>query len=165
MLSYILGGVTLINFLFLVFIGGEKNGLLFMPHKIDGQLRWMIQEVSHRFHLIPQMVVEELHWWTRDFEIESVVIEYGIVAGRRVIAKLNFMNLLDGHIFNGRACVVEFATPQTIRQMEASYMNRITQPQPHRMQLQTWVGKNLAESLVNIFLSIYFSFSLQKWKV
>ncbi|KAG6435659.1 hypothetical protein SASPL_100534 [Salvia splendens] len=113
-----------------------------------------------------KVLVGELHWWTRDLDIESVVIQYGRVKEIRFFGEwvngkskgycqVEFYDSaaasackdgMNGHIFYGRACVVEFVTPQTIRQMEASYMNRTygqaqLQPQPQpQPQLQ---GRNL----------------------
>ncbi|PIN17772.1 mRNA cleavage factor I subunit/CPSF subunit [Handroanthus impetiginosus] len=90
------------------------------------------------------LFVGELHWWTTDAELESVLIQYGKVkeikffderaSGKsKGYCQVEFYNPaaaaackdgMNGHIFNGRACVVAFATPQTIKQMGASYMNK-----------------------------------------
>ncbi|KAL1565237.1 cleavage and polyadenylation specificity factor subunit 6-like [Salvia divinorum] len=90
------------------------------------------------------LFVGELHWWTTDSEIESVLIQFGKVkeikffderaSGKsKGYCQVEFYDYaaasackegMNGHIFNGRACVVAFATPQTIRQMGASYTNK-----------------------------------------
>ncbi|KAL3825497.1 hypothetical protein ACJIZ3_021526 [Penstemon smallii] len=94
------------------------------------------------------LFVGELHWWTTDSELESVLIQYGKVkeikffderaSGKsKGYCQVEFYDPaaaaackegMNGHLFNGRACVVAFATPQTIRQMGSSYGNK-TQPQ------------------------------------
>ncbi|KAL7171626.1 hypothetical protein ACSBR2_036314 [Camellia fascicularis] len=93
--------------------------------------------------------VGELHWWTTDAEIESVLSQYGRVkeikffderaSGKSkgycqvefydAVAAAACKEGMNGHIFNGRACVVAFASPQTIKQMASSYMNK-NQVQP-----------------------------------
>lgn len=103
------------------------------------------------------LFVGELHWWTTDAEIESVLTQYGNVkeikffderaSGKsKGYCQVEFFDPaaaasckegMNGHIFNGRACVVAFATPQTIKQMGSSYMNKTqnqvqTQPQGRR---------------------------------
>ncbi|XP_047971839.1 cleavage and polyadenylation specificity factor subunit 6-like [Salvia hispanica] len=103
------------------------------------------------------LFVGELHWWTTDSEIESVLIQFGKVKEIKFFderscgkskgyCQVEFYDSaaasackegMNGHIFNGRACVVAFATPQTIRQMGASYTNK-TQGQT-QSQLQ---GRN-----------------------
>lgn len=90
------------------------------------------------------LFVGELHWWTTDAEIESVLIQYGKVkeikffderaSGKsKGYCQVEFYDSgaasackegMNGHIFNGRACVVAFATPQTIKQMGSSYTNK-----------------------------------------
>ncbi|KAL6567875.1 hypothetical protein OROGR_001543 [Orobanche gracilis] len=90
------------------------------------------------------LFVGELHWWTTDADLESVFIRYGKVkeikffderaSGKsKGYCQVEFYDPsaasackegMNGHIFNGRACVVAFATSQTIKQMGASYMNK-----------------------------------------
>ncbi|KAK4487578.1 hypothetical protein RD792_005774 [Penstemon davidsonii] len=97
------------------------------------------------------LFVGELHWWTTDSELESVLIQYGKVkeikffderaSGKsKGYCQVEFYDPaaaaackegMNGHLFNGRACVVAFATPQTIRQMGSSYGNKTqSQAQP-----------------------------------
>ncbi|CAH9117398.1 unnamed protein product [Cuscuta europaea] len=102
------------------------------------------------------LFVGELHWWTTDADIESVLIQYGKVkeikffderaSGKsKGYCQVEFYDPasasackdgMNGHIFNGRACVVAFATPHTIKQMGASIINNKTptqvQTQPHQ---------------------------------
>ncbi|GLT32279.1 hypothetical protein SLA2020_069560 [Shorea laevis] len=90
------------------------------------------------------LFVGELHWWTTDAELESACSQYGRVkeikffderaSGKsKGYCQVEFYDLgaaasckegMNGHVFNGRACVVAFASPQTLKQMGASYMNR-----------------------------------------
>lgn len=90
------------------------------------------------------LFVGELHWWTTDTELESVLTQYGKVkeikffderaSGKsKGYCQVEFSDPaaaaackegMNGHVFNGRACVVALATPQTIKQMAASYMNK-----------------------------------------
>ncbi|EYU30596.1 hypothetical protein ABFS82_11G064100 [Erythranthe guttata] len=89
----------------------------------------------------PMIYVGELHWWTTDAEVESVLIQYGRVkeikffderaSGKsKGYCQVEFYDPaaatackdgMQGHIFNGRACVVTYANPQTSKQMGASY--------------------------------------------
>ncbi|GAV59792.1 RRM_1 domain-containing protein [Cephalotus follicularis] len=103
------------------------------------------------------LFVGELHWWTTDAEIESILSQYGRVkeikffderaSGKsKGYCQVEFYDSaaaaackegMHGYVFNGRACVVAFASPQTLRQMGASYINRNqsqpqTQPQGRR---------------------------------
>ncbi|KAJ0038113.1 hypothetical protein Pint_23601 [Pistacia integerrima] len=95
------------------------------------------------------LFVGELHWWTTDAELESVLSQYGRVkeikffderaSGKsKGYCQVEFYDSgaaaackegMNGFVFNGRACVVAFASPQTLKQMGASYMNK-NQGQP-----------------------------------
>ncbi|XP_057949412.1 uncharacterized protein LOC131144655 [Malania oleifera] len=90
------------------------------------------------------LFVGELHWWTTDAELESVLSQYGRVkeikffderaSGKsKGYCQVEFYDLaaaaackerMNGHVFNGRACVVAFASPQTLKQMGASYLSK-----------------------------------------
>lgn len=90
------------------------------------------------------LFVGELHWWTTDGEIEDVLSQYGRVkeikffderaSGKsKGYCQVEFYDAtaaatckegMNGHVFNGRACVVAFASPQTLKQMGASYVNK-----------------------------------------
>ncbi|CAI0552717.1 unnamed protein product [Linum tenue] len=90
------------------------------------------------------LFVGELHWWTTDAELESVCSQYGRVkeikfyderaSGKsKGYCQVEFYEAvsaaackegMNGFMFNGRACVVAFASPQTMKQMAASYMNK-----------------------------------------
>uniref|UniRef100_A0A7C9AZK5 RRM domain-containing protein n=1 Tax=Opuntia streptacantha TaxID=393608 RepID=A0A7C9AZK5_OPUST len=97
------------------------------------------------------LFVGELHWWTTDAELESVLSQYGKVkeikffderaSGKsKGYCQVEFYDAgaaaackegMNGHIFNGRACVVAFASPQTLKQMGAAYASKNPpQPQP-----------------------------------
>ncbi|KAL9246539.1 hypothetical protein vseg_020060 [Gypsophila vaccaria] len=97
------------------------------------------------------LFVGELHWWTTDVEIESVLSQYGKVkevkffderaSGKSKgycqvefydsIAAASCKEGMNGYMFNGRACVVTFASPQTLKQMGTAYANKNPQqPQP-----------------------------------
>ncbi|KAK1272042.1 hypothetical protein QJS04_geneDACA004231 [Acorus gramineus] len=113
----------------------------------------------------PQAVIEngptmlfvgELHWWTTDAELEAACSRFGRVkeikfyderaSGKSKgycqvefydgVAAAACKEGMNGHAFNGRSCVVAFASPQTLRQMGAAYMNKNqmqAQPQGRRM--------------------------------
>ncbi|CAN6464346.1 unnamed protein product [Victoria cruziana] len=90
------------------------------------------------------LLVGELHWWTTDAELEGELSKYGKVkeikffderasgkskgycqaefydAGAAAACKEG----MNGHVFNGRACVVVFASQQNLRQMGAAYLNK-----------------------------------------
>ncbi|KAJ4961705.1 hypothetical protein NE237_021615 [Protea cynaroides] len=103
------------------------------------------------------LFVSELHWWTTDAELESVLSQYGRVkeikffderaSGKsKGYCQVEFFDpaataackeRMNGHVFNGRSCVVNFATPQTLKQIGAAYMNKTqaqaqSQPQGRR---------------------------------
>ncbi|KAK2972188.1 hypothetical protein RJ640_030733 [Escallonia rubra] len=98
---------------------------------------------------VTMLFVGELHWWTTDAELENVLSQYGRVkeikffderaSGKsKGYCQVEFYDSaaaaackegMNGYVFNGRACVVAFASPQTIKQMGASYMNK-SQAQP-----------------------------------
>ncbi|XP_050205104.1 uncharacterized protein LOC126655140 [Mercurialis annua] len=88
--------------------------------------------------------VGELHWWTTDAELENVLSQYGRVkeikffdekaSGKsKGYCQVEFYDAaagaackegMNGHLFNGRPCLVAFASPQTLKQMSNSYMNK-----------------------------------------
>ncbi|KAF5741121.1 cleavage and polyadenylation specificity factor subunit 6 isoform X1 [Tripterygium wilfordii] len=90
---------------------------------------------------LTMLYVGELHWWTTDAELESVLSQYGRVkeikffderaSGKsKGYCQVEFYDPnaaaackegMNGHLLNGRACVVAFASPQTLKQMGASY--------------------------------------------
>ncbi|XP_010556354.1 PREDICTED: RNA-binding motif protein, X-linked-like-2 [Tarenaya hassleriana] len=90
------------------------------------------------------LFVGELHWWTTDAELESVLSQYGRVKeikffDERACGKskgycqVEFYDAavasackegMNGYIFSGRACVVAFASPETLKQMGASFTGR-----------------------------------------
>ncbi|KAI3763501.1 hypothetical protein L2E82_13405 [Cichorium intybus] len=90
------------------------------------------------------LFVGELHWWTTDAELENVLTQYGRVkeikffderaSGKsKGYCQVEFHESssaaackegMNGYLFNGRPCVVAFASPQTIRQMGANYANK-----------------------------------------
>ncbi|KAG2708027.1 hypothetical protein I3760_05G172500 [Carya illinoinensis] len=111
------------------------------------------------------LFVGELHWWTTDAELESALSQYGRVkeikffderaSGKskgycqvefyEAAAASSCKEGMNGHVFNGRACVVAFASPQTLKQMGASYVNKNqpqTQSQPQgRRPMNDGVGR------------------------
>eukprot|EP01018_Ginkgo_biloba_P024468 Gb_11742 [translate_table: standard] len=90
------------------------------------------------------LFVGELHWWTTDAELESVLSEYGRVKDVRFFdekasgkckgyCQVEFYDHeaaaackegMNGHVFNGRPCVVAYASPHTVRQMGAAQVNK-----------------------------------------
>ncbi|OVA17614.1 RNA recognition motif domain [Macleaya cordata] len=104
------------------------------------------------------LFVGELHWWTTDAELEGVLSQYGRVkeikffderaSGKsKGYCQVEFYEPgaaaackegMNGYVFNGRACVVAFASPQTLKQMGAAYLNKTqvqaqSQPQGRRI--------------------------------
>eukprot|EP00252_Welwitschia_mirabilis_P019265 TRINITY_DN4410_c0_g1_i1.p1 TRINITY_DN4410_c0_g1~~TRINITY_DN4410_c0_g1_i1.p1 ORF type:complete len:614 (-),score=166.43 TRINITY_DN4410_c0_g1_i1:744-2585(-) len=95
------------------------------------------------------LFIGELHWWTTDAELEAELNKYGQVkelkfydekaSGKsKGYCHVEFFEAsaaaackhgMDGHVFNGRACVVDFATPNSIRQMGAAQGNKAQQGQ------------------------------------
>ncbi|ONI30252.1 hypothetical protein PRUPE_1G240200 [Prunus persica] len=111
------------------------------------------------------LFVGELHWWTTDAELESVLSQYGRVkeikffderaSGKsKGYCQVEFHDPaaatackegMDGYLFNGRACVVAFASPQTLKQMGASYLSKsqgqTQSQQPGRRPMNEGVGR------------------------
>ncbi|CAB4264238.1 unnamed protein product [Prunus armeniaca] len=111
------------------------------------------------------LFVGELHWWTTDAELESVLSQYGRVkeikffderaSGKsKGYCQVEFHDPaaatackegMDGYLFNGRACVVAFASPQTLKQMGASYLSKsqgqTQSQQPGRRPMNDGVGR------------------------
>ncbi|KAJ0989430.1 hypothetical protein J5N97_007786 [Dioscorea zingiberensis] len=90
------------------------------------------------------LFVGDLHWWTTDAELESVMSQYGRVkeikffderaSGKskgycqvefyESVAAAACKEGMNGYLFNGKPCVVTFASPQTLKQMASGYMNK-----------------------------------------
>eukprot|EP00252_Welwitschia_mirabilis_P022952 TRINITY_DN6372_c0_g1_i1.p1 TRINITY_DN6372_c0_g1~~TRINITY_DN6372_c0_g1_i1.p1 ORF type:complete len:589 (-),score=118.20 TRINITY_DN6372_c0_g1_i1:1054-2820(-) len=90
------------------------------------------------------LFIGELHWWTTDAELEAELEKYGKVKELKFYdekasgkskgychaeffepsAAASCKHGMNGHVFNGRACVVDFASPNTVRQMGAAQMNK-----------------------------------------
>ncbi|CAO2829378.1 unnamed protein product [Amaranthus hypochondriacus] len=107
------------------------------------------------------LFVGELHWWTTDAELESVLSQYGKVkeikffderaSGKsKGYCQVEFFDAaaaaackesMNGHIFNGRACVVAFASSQTLKQMGASYASK----NPQQPQSQPQGRRNVTD--------------------
>ncbi|XP_021746718.1 cleavage and polyadenylation specificity factor subunit 6-like [Chenopodium quinoa] len=107
------------------------------------------------------LFVGELHWWTTDAELESVLSHYGKVKDVKFFderasgkskgyCQVEFYDAsaaaackegMNGHNFNGRACVVAFASPQTLKQMGAAYASK----NPQQPQSQPQGRRNVTE--------------------
>ncbi|KAG1363750.1 RNA-binding protein cabeza [Cocos nucifera] len=91
------------------------------------------------------LFVGELHWWTTDADLEAEVSKYGQLkevkfydekaSGKsKGFCQVDFYDPvaaaackegMHGHVFNGRPCVVAFASPHTVRRMgEAQLKNQ-----------------------------------------
>ncbi|XP_042498717.1 cleavage and polyadenylation specificity factor subunit 6-like [Macadamia integrifolia] len=90
------------------------------------------------------LFVSELHWWTTDAELESMLSQFGRVkeikffderaSGKsKGYCQVEFFDPaaaaackegMNGYVFNGRACAVNVATSQTLKQIGAAYMNK-----------------------------------------
>lgn len=109
------------------------------------------------------LFVGELQWWTTDAELEAALSEYGRIKNLKFFeekasgkskgyCQVEFFDSqaarvckekMDGRVFNGRACVVAFASPQTIKQMGAAQVGK-NQANPQN-QSQGGQGKKAAE--------------------
>ncbi|KAL2942975.1 Nipped-B-like protein B [Bienertia sinuspersici] len=99
------------------------------------------------------LFVGDLHWWTTDAELEAELVKYGVVkevkffdekaSGKsKGYCQVEFYDPaaasackegMNGHIFNGRPCVVAFASPYTVKRMGEAQVNRnqqVSQQQP-----------------------------------
>ncbi|XP_019245676.1 PREDICTED: cleavage and polyadenylation specificity factor subunit 6-like isoform X2 [Nicotiana attenuata] len=90
------------------------------------------------------LFVGDLHWWTTDAELEAELSKYGTVKEVKFFdekasgkskgycqaefhepaAATACKEGMNGHVFNGRACVVAFASPFTVKRMGEAQMNR-----------------------------------------
>lgn len=90
------------------------------------------------------LFVGDLHWWTTDAELEGELSKYGPVkevkffdekaSGKsKGYCQVEFYDpaaatackeRMNGHLFNGRPCVVAFASPYTVKRMGEAQVNR-----------------------------------------
>ncbi|KAL8033411.1 hypothetical protein ABFX02_13G157300 [Erythranthe guttata] len=90
------------------------------------------------------LFVGDLHWWTTDAELESELCKYGPVkevkffderaSGKsKGYCQVEFYDPgaatackegMNGHLFNGRACLVAYASPYTVKRMGEAQVNR-----------------------------------------
>ena len=90
------------------------------------------------------LFVGDLHWWTTDAELETELSRYGPVkevkffdekaSGKsKGYCQVEFFDPsaatackegMNGHVFNGRPCVVAFASPFTVKKMGEAQINR-----------------------------------------
>ncbi|GKV14647.1 hypothetical protein SLEP1_g25487 [Rubroshorea leprosula] len=127
----------------------------------------MVNENQIRPHVengSTMLFVGELHWWTTNAELESACSQYGRVnkikfyderaSGKsKGYCQIEFYDPgaaasckkgMNSHVFNGRACVLAFASSQTLKQMGASYMNRTegqSQSQSQGKRMNNGLGK------------------------
>lgn len=96
------------------------------------------------------LFVGDLHWWTTDAELEAELVKYGPVkevkfydekaSGKsKGYCQVEFYDPnaatackegMHGHVFNGRPCVVAFASPYTVKRMGEAQVNRNQQINP-----------------------------------
>ncbi|KAI3755930.1 hypothetical protein L1987_55740 [Smallanthus sonchifolius] len=96
------------------------------------------------------LFVGDLHWWTTDAELESELCKYGHVkevkffdekaSGKsKGYCQVEFYDPsaatackdgMNGHVFNGRPCVVAFASPYSVKRMGEAQVNRNQQMAP-----------------------------------
>ncbi|XP_021740705.1 cleavage and polyadenylation specificity factor subunit CG7185-like [Chenopodium quinoa] len=99
------------------------------------------------------LFVGDLHWWTTDAELETELVKYGNVkevkffdekaSGKSkgycqvefydAAAALACKEGMNGHVFNGRPCVVAFASPFTVKRMGEAQVNRNQQTTPQTL--------------------------------
>ncbi|KAL5548625.1 hypothetical protein UlMin_003856 [Ulmus minor] len=90
------------------------------------------------------LFVGDLHWWTTDAELEAELCKYGPVkevkffdekaSGKsKGYCQVEFYDPaaatackegMNGHVFNGRPCVVAFASPYSVKRMGEAQVNR-----------------------------------------
>ncbi|XP_031104898.1 cleavage and polyadenylation specificity factor subunit CG7185 [Ipomoea triloba] len=90
------------------------------------------------------LFVGDLHWWTTDAELEAELCKYGPVkevkffdekaSGKsKGYCQVEYFDPsaatackegMNGHVFNGRPCVVAFASPYTVKKMGEAQLNR-----------------------------------------
>ncbi|XP_008227165.1 PREDICTED: uncharacterized PE-PGRS family protein PE_PGRS54 [Prunus mume] len=90
------------------------------------------------------LFVGDLHWWTTDAELEAELCKYGPVkevkffdekaSGKSKgycqveffdpVAATACKDGMHGHVFNGRPCVVAFASPYSVKRMGEAQVNR-----------------------------------------
>ncbi|KAE8716032.1 putative ccaat-binding transcription factor subunit A [Hibiscus syriacus] len=90
------------------------------------------------------LFVGDLHWWTTDAELESELCKYGPIKEVKLFdekasgkskgyCQVEFYDPsaatackegMNGHMFNGRPCVVAFASPFTVKKMGEAQLNR-----------------------------------------
>eukprot|EP00249_Psilotum_nudum_P013531 c24381_g1_i1 orf=55-2307(+) len=108
------------------------------------------------------LFVGELQWWTTDAELEAALSEYGRIKNVKFFeerasgkskgyCQVEFFDHaaaaackegLNGRVFNGRPCLVAFASPAVVQQMGYAQVNKAqaqlqaqqAQSQPRRMQ-------------------------------
>ncbi|XP_020107041.1 cleavage and polyadenylation specificity factor subunit 6 [Ananas comosus] len=107
------------------------------------------------------LFVGELHWWTTDSDLESILMQFGRVkeikffderaSGKsKGYCQVEFYEAaaaaackegMNGHAFNGRPCVVAFASPQSLKQMNTTYMNKNQGQAQGRRQMSDGMGR------------------------
>ncbi|CAH2069820.1 unnamed protein product [Thlaspi arvense] len=95
------------------------------------------------------LFVGDLHWWTTDAELEAELCKYGTVkevkffdekaSGKsKGYCQVEFYDPMaatackegmNGYAFNGRPCVVEYASPYSVKRMGEAQVNRTQQAQ------------------------------------
>ncbi|KAL6999131.1 hypothetical protein U1Q18_000293 [Sarracenia purpurea var. burkii] len=90
------------------------------------------------------LFVGDLHWWTTDAELEAELCKYGPVKEVKFFdekasgkskgycqvefydssAAIACKDGMNGHVFNGRPCVVAFASPFSVKRMGEAQINR-----------------------------------------
>ncbi|XP_057982250.1 uncharacterized protein LOC131167461 [Malania oleifera] len=90
------------------------------------------------------LFVGDLHWWTTDSELEAELCKYGAVkevkffdekaSGKsKGYCQVEFYDPgaatackegMNGHLFNGRPCVVAYASPYSVKRMGEAQVNR-----------------------------------------
>lgn len=111
------------------------------------------------------LFVGDLHWWTTDAELEAELVKYGPVkevkffdekaSGKsKGYCQVEFYDPsaatackegMNGHVFNGRPCVVAFASPHTVKRMGEAQVNR-NQQMAQQTQWQGRRGPNEANN-------------------
>ncbi|XP_047334630.1 cleavage and polyadenylation specificity factor subunit 6 [Impatiens glandulifera] len=123
-------------------VNGVESGFGTGPGSILPQPQAVLGSVGTS--LGPVLFVGDLHWWTTDSELETELCKYGSVkeikffdekaSGKsKGYCQVEFYDPssaiackegMNGHLFNGRPCLVAHASPFTVKKMGEAQVNR-----------------------------------------
>ncbi|XP_024527908.1 cleavage and polyadenylation specificity factor subunit 6-like [Selaginella moellendorffii] len=115
--------------------------------------------------------ISELHWWTTDADLEAALADFGRHKGLKFseerasgkskgycqvefydpLAAQQCKEQLNGRIFNGRPCVVQYATPQVLKQVNAKSQSQSQPSQAAQAPQQGQAGKKNSGGGMGLF--------------